>query len=88
MKLVEIPPRETPAQVLELAREILARAERGEIRSLGIALVLRERHTGTNFALDYGDAADLYLALHDLAERIRDSRDDREMPAPEPEPTG
>lgn len=73
MKVVQFPERER--QIVPMLERLLERARAGEIRSIGVAVVLGERRTATEFDLDYGDHADVYLALIDLAERIREHRE-------------
>lgn len=63
----------TPApDVVALARDLLARAESGEIQAIAVATLTNDRAATTAFALGTGSLYQLGFAVFDLACRMRE----------------
>ncbi len=63
--------REQPdARVVSLCQELLARARRGELVSIAIAMQTQGAGTATSFEMGEGDTAHLVLAIERLKLRL------------------
>ncbi len=70
VSLVSLPTPEPQQDVIGLLRDALARAERGEVRAVGVVMQIEDRGTATTYAMGDGSDACMVYSCEHLKHRL------------------